>query len=481
LLKPASRDLPIMAAATMVFVPCWSSGHFMSMIDAGKRVLDAGGGKLSLTVLVMQAPTPAKAAEVEEHVRRELACGRPDVRFINLPAVEPPTDCAGAEEFNFRYIELHAPCVVEAVAALAPAPVAAIVVDLFCTPLLDVAGQLAAPSYVYFASTAAFLAIMLRLPALRDENSDVFEEVETEGALHVPGLPPVPPSSVPVCLSRSNYRWFEYYGRRFLAAAGIVINSSVELERGVLAAIADGPAPAVHAIGPVTRFGARDDDQQKQRHECVQWLDAQPQASVVFLCFGSIGFLDAAQVAEVAAGLERSGRRFLWVLRAPPAAGALYPTDADRDALLPAGFLDRTKSTGLVWPSWAPQKEVLAHAAVGGFVTHCGWNSVVESLWFGVPMVPWPLYGEQHLNAFELVADMGVAVELGMTEDSFVEAAELEEAVRGLMGETEKGAKARERAAEVKDACRKAVAEGGSSCVALQKLVREISPGAGGP
>jgi hypothetical protein len=479
--KLASRHLPVMAAATMVFVPCWGSGHFMSMMEAGKQMLDASGGALSLTVLVMQAPTSSKAAEVEEHVRRESASGRPDVRFINVPAVELPTDCARAEEFTFRYIELQARHVAEAVAALAAAPVAAIVVDLFCTPLLDVARELAAPRYVYFASTAAFFALMLRLPALRDENRDVFQEVETEGALHVPGLPPVPPSSVPVCLSGSNYRWFEYYGRRFLDAAGVVINSSVELERGVLAAMADGPAPAVHAIGPVTWFAASDDDQQKRQHQCVQWLDAQPPASVVFLCFGSMGFLRAAQVAEVATGLERSSRRFLWVLRGPPAAGTRYPTDADLDALLPAGFLDRTKSTGLVWPSCVPQKEVLAHAAVGGFVTHCGWNSVLESLWFGVPMVPWPLYGEQHLNAFELVAEMGVAVELGMTEDSFVEATELEEAVRGLMGETEKGAKARERAAEVKDACRKAVAEGGSSCAALRKLVCEISPGAGGP
>ncbi|CAN6175502.1 unnamed protein product [Urochloa humidicola] len=484
---------PSMAAGTIVFIPCWESGHFMSMITAGKRMLDAAAGALSLTVLVMRAPTAAKASEVDGHVRREAASGL-DIRFLNLPAVEPPTGSfAASEEFNFRYTQLHAPHVEEAIAGLVP-PVAALVVDLFCTPLLDVAAELAAvPRYVYFASTAAFLALTLRLPlpAFRDDLAARLRG--TEGTAHVPGLPPVPLRYMPACLSRDkigNYKWFADYGRRFMGASGIVINSSVDLEGGVLAAIADGrcvpgrQAPAVHAIGPVIWFAAREQTQ-PQPHVCVQWLDTQPPGSVVFLCFGSKGFFDSAQVAEVAAGLERSGHRFLWVLRGPPAAGSSHPTDADLDAMLPAGFLARTQGRGLVWPKWAPQKEILAHPAVGGFVTHCGWNSTLESLWFGVPMAPWPLYGEQHLNAFELVREMGVAVQLKDMEasevGSLVEAAELERAVRGLMGGSEEGRKVREKAAEMKAACRKAVAEGGSSHTALRNLMSEIVTGGGAP
>ncbi|KAI5012086.1 hypothetical protein ZWY2020_024220 [Hordeum vulgare] len=190
-----------------------------------------------------------------------------------------------------------------------------------------------------------------------------------------------------------------------------------------------------------------------------------------------MGSLDAAQVREVAAGLERSGHRFLWVLRGRPVAGTRLPTDADLAELLPEGFLKATAGRGLVWPAWAPQREILSHAAVGGFVTHCGWNSILESLWFGVPMIPWPLYGEQHLNAFELVAGVGAAVELEMDRRKgfFVEAGELERAVRILMGgASDEGKKARKTAAETSTACRKAVGEGGSSCAALQRLVREI-------
>ena len=114
-------------------------------------------------------------------------------------------------------------------------------------------------------------------------------------------------------------------------------------------------------------------------------------------------------------------------------------------------------------------------------MTHGGWNSILESLWFGVPMAPWPLYAEQHLNAFTLVACMGVAVamEVDRERNNFVAAAELERAVKALMErDSEEGRRAREKAAEMKAACRKAVEEGGSSYSALGRLSEEIIKGA---
>ena len=246
----------------------------------------------------------------------------------------------------------------------------------------------------------------------------------------------------------------------------------------MLAAIANGwctrgvRAPTVYPIGPVISFSPPTE----QPHECVRWLDTQTPASVVLLCFGSVGFFAAPQAHEIAHGLERSGHGFLWVLRGPPAPGELLPSDANLAELLPDGFLERTKDRGLVWPTKAPQKEILARAAVGGFVTHGGWNSVLESLWFGVPMAPWPLYAEQHLNAFTLVAYIGVAVEMKVDRktNNFVEATELERAVKELMGSGEEGRKAREKAMEMRAACRNAVEEGGSSYAALRRLSEEM-------
>jgi hypothetical protein len=394
--------------------------------------------------------------------------------------VEPPTDYVGIEEFISRFVELHADHVKAAISALT-CPVAAVVLDLFCTMLFDVCRKLAVPAYVYFTANAAFYGFLLRLPALHEEVTVEFDEME--GMVDLPGLPPVPPSSFPLPVmdkKNPNYTWFVYHGRRFMEADGIIINTAAELEQSVLAAIGDGfPGPTLYPVGPVLSLSSG--PSAEQPHECVRWLDAQPPASVVLLCFGSVGFSTAAQAHEVARGLERSGHRFLWVLRGPPAAGTLQPTDANLGELLPEGFLERTKEKGMVWPTRAPQKEILAHAAVGGFVTHSGWNSTLESLWFGVPMVPWPLYAEQHLNAFTLVAYMGpaVAMEVDRKRNNFVDASELERAVKALMdGDSDDGRKAREKATEMQAACRKAVEEGGSSYSALGRLSEDIRKGA---
>jgi hypothetical protein len=464
---------------TVVLLPVWGVGHLMSMLEAGKRMLAHSGRALSLTVLVMRPPIEHSASEVDGHIRRKEEASGLDVRFIHLPAVAPPTDFVGIEEFVSRFVQMHAPHVRAAVSGLA-SPVAALVVDFFCTTVFDVARDLAVPAYVYFTSNASMLALFQRLPALHDEVSEEFGEME--GAVNVPGLPPVPPACLPTPLmdkKNPNYTWFVYHGRRFAEADGVIVNTASKIERTVIDAIADGQCTrgAPQAVYPI------DDpppDQQQPPHECVRWLDAQPPSSVVFLRFGSGGYFAAPQAHEIARGLERSGQRFLWVLRGSPAPGSRFPSDADFDALLPDGFLERTRDRGLVWPTRAPQKAILAHAAVGGFVTHCGWNSILESLWHGVPMAPWPLYAEQHLNAFLLVDYLGVAVamEVDRKRKNFVEAAELERAVRALMGDAEEGRKAREKATEMKAACRNAVESGGSSHAALQRLSDDLRKGA---
>ncbi|KAG2645523.1 hypothetical protein PVAP13_2KG428800 [Panicum virgatum] len=464
-----------MAAPALVLLPEWGSGHLVSMLESCKLVLLSGGKAFSITLLVMRPPTAEATSEVEAHARREAASGL-DIRFHRLPA-----------EFIARYIGLHAPHVRDALAGMA-GPVAALVLDMFAAPLVDV------PSYVFMSSTGAMLAFMLHLPVLHEAVAAEFDEVE--GAVEVPGLPPVPPASVPCPLvdkKSPNYTCKKKIPTRFMDGTSIIANTAEGLEPGPLAAVAGGrivpghPAPPVYPVGPVLALGDR-----SPSHECVAWLDAQPPASVVFPCFGSMGWFEPAQVVEITAALERCGHRFLWVLQGPPSSatgagapdGSEHPTDANLHELLPPGFLERTKGRGLVWPAWAPQKDILAHPAVGGFVTHGCWNSVLESLWHGVPMAPGPLYAEQHLNAFELVADMGVAVPLRVDRkrDNFVEAAELECAVRSLMGgEGEEGRKAREKAAEMKAVCRDAVAEGGSSHAALQRLAGALHDGAAIP
>jgi hypothetical protein len=186
------------------------------------------------------------------------------------------------------------------------------------------------------------------------------------------------------------------------------------------------------------------------------------------------------QVKEIAHGLERSGQRFLWVVKKPPRdektkQAEKYTAEFDLEGVLPEGFLERTKDRGMVVKTWAPQVGVLRKEAVGGFVTHCGWNSVLEAVVAGVPMVAWPLYSEQHMNRNILVNEMKMAIELEQREDDgFVSGDELERRVKELM-ETEQGRELREKSLKMREMALAALGSAsGSSTRSLTKLVESL-------
>jgi len=199
---------------------------------------------------------------------------------------------------------------------------------------------------------------------------------------------------------------------------------------------------------------------------------------VVYLCFGSRGSFSMTQLKEIAEGLERSGHRFLWVVKRPLQehleTKQVHDTTGEFElgSVLPSGFMERTNERGLVVRSWAPQVEVLNRESVGGFVSHCGWNSVLEGVVAGVPMIAWPLHAEQHVNRNVMVEDMKVAVAVEQREgDGFVTGEEVEKRVRELM-ESERGKEIRERSLKFKDMARDAFGEFGSSTKALANLVQ---------
>ncbi|CAL1403507.1 unnamed protein product [Linum trigynum] len=154
---------------------------------------------------------------------------------------------------------------------------------------------------------------------------------------------------------------------------------------------------------------------------------------------------------------KASGQRFLWSLRKPSQKGKadFKPSEYDdvKEAL-PDGFLDRTAGLEKVI-GWAPQTRVLAHPSVGGFVSHCGWNSTLESTWFGVPVATWPMRAEQQLNAVTLVRELEVAVEIRMSyrllSGEVVPVEEIERGIRFLMATENTGR--RKKAKEMSDKC----------------------------
>ena len=215
---------------------------------------------------------------------------------------------------------------------------------------------------------------------------------------------------------------------------------------------------------------------QQDASAIMSWLDDQPPSSVVFLCFGSRGSFGADQIKEIAYGLEHSGHRFLWSLRQPPPKGKMdFPIDYESiEEVLPEGFLHRTARIGKVI-GWAPQVAVLSHSAVGGFVSHCGWNSLLESVWYGVPIATWPIYAEQQINAFQMVKDLGLAIEIKIdyNEDSdyVVSAHEIENGLRNLMNIN---SEVRQKKKEMQKISRRVMIDGGSSHFSLGHFIEDV-------
>ena len=280
------------------------------------------------------------------------------------------------------------------------------------------------------------------------------------------------------------FRSLHAFERIAESSRGIVVNTFDWLETRALRALRDGECvpggttPPVYCVGPMVSSGDSGSGE-KKRHECLAWLDAQPESSVVFLCFGSMGTFPKKQLEEIAVGLEKSGQRFLWVVQTPrgdfggPDMLAGAPAEPDLAALLPEGFLERTGGRGLVARSWAPQADVLRHRATGAFVTHCGWNSTLEAIVSGLPMVCWPLYAEQRQNKVFVVEEMGAGVEMAGYDGEVVAAAEVEAKVRWVM-ESEGGRALRERATTAKDKACEALSEAGASHAAFAEFLRNF-------
>jgi hypothetical protein len=196
----------------------------------------------------------------------------------------------------------------------------------------------------------------------------------------------------------------------------------------------------------------------------MKWLDAQPEPrSVLYVSFGSLAVLSPDQLAELAWGLAASNHPFLWIVR-PGLVGGDRGIDA-----LPEAFVAEAKDRCFI-AEWCAQEQVLRHRAVGGFLTHAGWNSTTESIWAGVPMICAPGFADQYINSRYVSGEWGIGLRLDEQLRRDQVAAHVEE----LMGGGEKGEEMRRSAAEWKARAEAATAPGGSAYENLEKLVEEL-------
>ncbi|CAJ2644164.1 unnamed protein product [Trifolium pratense] len=258
--------------------------------------------------------------------------------------------------------------------------------------------------------------------------------------------------------------------QRAQKSSAIILNTFDNLEHNVLEAFSSiNNLPPVYSIGPLNlllkdvthkELNSIGSNLWKEETECLEWLNKKEANTVVYVNFGSITVMTSEQMIEFAWGLANSKKTFLWIIRPDLVAG--------ENAVLPQKFLDETKNRGLL-SSWCAQEEVLNHSAIGGFLTHNGWNSTLESVCSGVPMICWPFFAEQQTNCRFCCNEWEIGLEI---EDAKRD--KIEDLVRELM-DGEKGKEMKQKALEWKKLAQNASSgPHGSSFVNLENLICDV-------
>ncbi|KAL1827510.1 hypothetical protein DCAR_0206661 [Daucus carota subsp. sativus] len=321
-----------------------------------------------------------------------------------------------------------------------------------------VANDYKIPSLVLRTSSAAFAQTYVALPRLLAEGSLVFED----SMLHelVPQLNPLRFKDLPV--SRENMevtlKLMDIL-RNSKSSSALIINTLDCFEQLPLFQLRQHFQVPIFGIGPLSRMASASSTSfLEEEASCIAWLNTQAPKSVLYISKGSLAMSDEKELREIAWGLVNSEQPFLWVVRPGSVSGS------DWTESLPQGFIEHVGERGLI-VKWAPQKEVLAHCAVGGFWTHCGWNSVMESLSEGVPMICSPQFFDQKVNARYITHTWKVGLEL----EGELERGDIERSIRKLVAGTE-GVEIRQRAIEWKQMIDVSILEGGSTYNALNDL-----------
>ncbi|GMJ09589.1 hypothetical protein HRI_004628100 [Hibiscus trionum] len=220
----------------------------------------------------------------------------------------------------------------------------------------------------------------------------------------------------------------------------------------------------IFRVGPLNLAGLGNSGSGSNPNDRVlTWLDGCPKESVVYVCFGSQKLLKRDQIEALAVGLEKSGTRFVWVVKTGK--------QGDGFGIVPDGFEERVAGRGMVIREWVSQVSILSHEAVGGFLSHCGWNSVLEGVVGGVMILAWPMEADQFVNARLLVEEMRVAVRVCEGHDSVPDPDELGRVIGESMREMG-GLKG--KAKELKERALEAVTNEGSSVRNLVRFVGKL-------
>ncbi|RWW34227.1 hypothetical protein GW17_00001025 [Ensete ventricosum] len=474
-----------------VLLPWLGTSHTIPMIDIGRMLAERG---VAVTVVM----TPANAARLSPTISHIADSGLA-IRFVSLPF---PSAEAGLPEGCESVDVLPSMDMVPNLyyaSKLLRHPVEVLLRDLTLAPSCIVSGslyswipavarELGVPCFVFHGCGTFALFCM--------HNLYCYKPHESVSSPTEPFTLPDLPFPFEITRQRLPFQFqlpprfvemFEETREGRLAMDGIIVNSFDELEPGYAARLAVASGKEVRSIGPVSLccrgssdMAARGKKPSVEANRCMQWLDSMKPRSVVYVSFGSLASFASAQLMELGHGLLASGRPFIWVIN-----GAESLSEEVEQWLQEKLEIKGVDSRCLLIRGWAPQVMILSHPAVGGFMTHSGWNSTLESVSAGVPVASWPLFAEQFINQKLIVDVLGIGVAVGVDtsvelkqapeDGASVTREEVAEAVERLMGGGEEGEERRRKAKALAEEARKAVAKGGSSYDNLTLLLESVA------
>ncbi|RDY06895.1 UDP-glycosyltransferase 76F1, partial [Mucuna pruriens] len=346
-------------------------------------------------------------------------------------------------------------------------PVPCFIADASLHFIQPVCDHFKLPRFVLRTGGASSFLVFASFPLLRQKGYFPVQESRLEEP--VVDLPPLKVKDLPKFPSQDPEAFYKLVCRfieECKASSGIIWNTFEELESSALAKLRQDFSIPLYPIGPFHKHFITGSTSSTSLltpdQSCMSWLDRQESSSVVYVSFGSIAAISEAEFLEIAWGLANSKQPFLWVVR----PGLIHGSEWLEP--LPSGFLENLEGRGYI-VKWAPQEQVLSHPAVGAFWTHNGWNSTLESICEGVPMICMPCFADQKVNA-KYASDVW---KVGVQLQNKIERGEVEEIIKKLMVGDEVN-EIKENALNLKEKASVCLKEGGSSYSFLDSLVSDI-------
>ena len=484
----------------ILFLPFFAPGHLIPVVDMA-TILSARGARCTILTTPVNAdiirPAVDRANDSNCH-GTDSPSPAVDISVVPFPDVGLPpgmenlislTPAHGAD-YNFKFIQaaqlLREPFD-RLIAANRPD---AVVSDSFFRWSADAAGEHGVPRLVFLGSSVfarCCSETMLRTNPLETTTATTDDDPDDDAQLvSLPGLPHrVQLRRSQMMDPRKRPAMWAFHKDNDAAdqrSFGEVFNSFHELEPDYVEHFRTTLGRRAWLVGPVAlaskdmaKRGSTNNTKAHVTDDCLRWLDAKRAGSVVYVSFGTFTSFSPAELRELARGLDLSGKDFVWIISSG--------TGTDGSEWMPEGFAELMArgDRGIIIRDWAPQTLILNHPAMRGFMTHCGWNSALEAVSAGVPMVTWPQYADQFYNEKLIVDMLKVGVSIGAKD--FASPLERHEVIGGeviagcigrLMGSSEEGDALRKKAKDLSVKARSAMAKGGSSYDDVGRLMGEL-------